>query len=211
MVVTGIGPFSSSPNGRVGIGAHAQQGRAARDEARSFGVKEVEQWNGAPVADGRSRSHTRSADPDVERVRRCHDTGKRAHPVQLDVEAHAQHDPDLPVPLSQVDGADGEHIRPSTGPRDAAESRPGRPVVPHRRDDQGVEPASAGGGERKRPVCKGGERLDHPDEGDTGGIVCIAVPVRIDGTLEPGQHLVGSSVDGPASGGVALPPRDPDR
>ena len=48
-------------------------------------------------------------------------------------------------------------------------------------------------------------------ERDPGRVVGVAVPVRVDGALEPGEQLVGPRVDRVPAAVVGLPARDPDR
>ena len=49
---------------------------------------------------------------------------------------------------------------------------------------------------RLRPVGEGGERLGERDQRDPGRVVGVAVAVRVDRALEPGDQLVGARVDG---------------
>ena len=83
------------------------------------------------------------------------------------------------------------------GPETLPKPGPAGPVVPGRRDDERVEGERPAGGPRERPVGEGGERLDHADERDPGGVVRVAVVVRVDRALEPGDQLVGARVDRP--------------
>src|SRR5439155_13502520 len=82
------------------------------------------------------------------------------------------------------------------------------PVVAGRRDDERVERECARGRARLRPVGKPCERLGERDERDAGGIVRVAVVVRIDGAVEPGDQLVAAGVDRPVPEGVRLPAGD---
>ena len=56
-----------------------------------------------------------------------------------------------------------------------------------------------------------GERLDERDERDPGGIMGIAVPVRVDRALEAREQLVGARVDRVVPALVGLPAGDADR
>ena len=81
------------------------------------------------------------------------------------------------------------------GPADAPVAGPGAAVVPGRDDDERVELGRAGDRARERAVGEGGERLDHADERDPRRVVRVAVAVRVDRALEPGEQLVGARVD----------------
>ena len=94
---------------------------------------------------------------------------------------------------------------------DAAERRPGGPVVPRRGHDQGVEPLRAVDRAGERAVAEGGERLDEGDQRDPRRVVGVAVAVRVDRTLEPGEELVGARVDRVVAALVGLPAGDADR
>ena len=82
----------------------------------------------------------------------------------------------------------GPAIEPKSGPGDA--------VVPGRGDDEHVERERAGDRLRLRAVGERGERLGHAEQRDPGRVVGVAVAVRVDGALEPGDQLVAARVDG---------------
>ena len=97
------------------------------------------------------------------------------------------------------------------GRGDVAVAGAGAAVVPGRRDDERVERERPGGGARLRAVGEAGERLGERDQRDAGGVVRVAVVVRVDRALEPGDHLVAARVDRPVPERVGLPAGDADR
>ena len=107
-----------------------------------------------------------------------------------------------------VRSRDGDRgpARPRAG--DAAVPGAGAAVVAGRDDRQHVEVGRPGDGPRERAVRERGVRLDHADERDAGGVVGVAVVVRIDRGLEPGEDLVGPGVDAVPALRVRLPARD---
>ena len=114
-------------------------------------------------------------------------------PIELDVQAGAEHDADLAEVAAQVDRADRQRRGRAAGTGDAAVARACRAVVARRRDDERVEPCGTGGRTRERAVGERRERLGDADERDARRVVRVAVGVRVDGALEPGEHLVGSA------------------
>ena len=149
--------------------------------------------------------------PTSSGVSRRHRPGERAHPVELDAKPRAQHDAHLSEARPKIDGADRQHRRCSARAGDAAVAGTCRTIVPGGSDDERVESSRTRGSARDRAVGKTGERLRNADECDTRRVVRIAVAVRVDRSLEPGENLVRASVHRPARGRVALPPRDTDR
>ena len=94
---------------------------------------------------------------------------------------------------------------------DAAVTRPRRPVIPCRCDNERVERERSGDGAGRRAVLEGGVGLRHTDDRDPRGVQGVPVTVRVDRALEAGDQLVGAGVDGPAAREVLLPAGDPDR
>ena len=84
---------------------------------------------------------------------------------------------------------------PPAGPGDRAERRAGAAVVPGRRDDERVQVERALHGTRLRAVRERGVRLRDTDERDAHRVVRVAVAVRVDRTVEPGDQLVAARVD----------------
>ena len=115
------------------------------------------------------------------------------------------------APLPRVGRGDAERRRRARGGSDAAVPRAGGPVVARGRHDEGVERHRTRGCGRERPVGERGERLDDTDERDPHRVVRVTVRVRVDGRLEPGEHLVRASVHRHAAVRVGLPARDADR
>ena len=111
----------------------------------------------------------------------------------------------------RVDRAGRESGGRAARPADAAVRRPRRPVVAGGGDDERVERRGSRRGGGERAVRERGERLHHADESHAGGIVRIAVLVRIDRELDPGEELIRPAVDGDPAGGVRLPAGDSDR
>ena len=111
----------------------------------------------------------------------------------------------------QVGGADGERRRRAAGAGDAPEVRAGGAVVPGGGDDERPEPGRALDRARDGLVGEGRERLGEPDERDPRRVVRVAVRVRVDRAVEPGDELVAARVDRPAARGVRLPAGDADR
>ncbi len=125
-------------------------------------------------------------------------------------EAAAQQHVDRGTVEAGVQRTDGERRRSAAGAADTAVGWTGRAVVAGGHDDEHVQCHRSGRRLGERTRAERGERLRHPDERDTGGVVCISVAVRIGGRLEPGDHLVGPGIDGHASGCVGLPPGHAD-
>ncbi len=198
-------------HGHVRIRSCVQESGAARDEAESAAVEEVEQRDGTAVSDGRGGLGPRRPDPRVDGPVRCHRACKRSQPVELDVEADAQDDAHLSVARTEIHGANRERSRSTARTRHAAETRACRTVVSGRSRDQGVEPRRPGRRPGQRPVGERGERLGDADQRDARGVVRISIRVGINRTFEAREDLVGASVNGPACGGVPLPPRHADR
>ena len=127
------------------------------------------------------------------------------------MQTRAKHDAHLAEVAAQVDSADRQRRGGATGTADAAVTRACRAIVARRRDDERVEPCGTGGRTSERVVGERRERLGDADERNASRVVRVAVGIRVDGALEPGEHLIGSRVDGPARSCVALPARDADR
>ena len=148
---------------------------------------------------------------ELERLRR-HDRAGERHPlVQEKPQPGANHDGRLFRLGAQVGGSNRQRRRSAARARDAAVAGAGRAVVSGGRDDERVEPQCAANRLRLGRVGEGRVRGREPDQRDPGGVVCVAVEVRVDRALEPGDQLVGSPVDRPAAGQVALPAGHADR
>ena len=113
--------------------------------------------------------------------------------------------------LTPVSGTNGHGVYRSARPRDASVAGAGVTVVPRGHDREHVEVGRTGDRARERAVGERGVRLDHPDERDSRRVEDIAVVVRIDRSLEPGENLIGSRVDAVAALRVRLPTADADR
>ena len=137
--------------------------------------------------------------------------GERHDPVELDGQPCANDDTGGREAPPKVRGADRQRSRRAAGARDAAEGRAGRPVVPRRCDDEGVQPHCAGRGARDGAVGEAAERLRECDQGNARRVVRVAVAVGIDCAVQPREHLVGSPIDCPVGRRVALPAGDADR
>ena len=142
-----------------------------------------------------ARSHVRSSSG------RCSNTSS---PARTDTGTLARRRP-------QVGSAGRERFGSTPRAADRAKARPARPVVPRGNDDERVERDRSGDGLRQRAVGERRERLGQGDQGDASGIVRVAVPVGVHGTLETGDQLVGPAVDRPAACRVALPAGDANR
>ena len=176
----------------------------AGDEADTLAVEEAREL-------GRRRRWPRLRELELQGLRRHDRTGERHPLVEQEPEPGADDDRGLLRLGAQVGGADRQRRGSAARARDAAVAGAGGPVVPDRRDDERVEPQRALDRLRLGRVGKGRVRGCEPDHRDPGRIVCIAVEVRVDGALEPGDHLVRSPVDCPAAGQVALPAGHADR
>ena len=99
----------------------------------------------------------------------------------------------------------------AAGRRDRAEPEPGPAVVPDGGDDERPEACRTGRGARLRAVGKGSVRLDAADERDRRRVLDVAVAVRVDGALEPGEQEVAAPQHGPAALGRLPPAHHPDR
>ena len=76
---------------------------------------------------------------------------------------------------------------------------PGRPSFPTGATTSVPRRGRAGRGARFRAVGEGRVRLDAADERDRDGILDVAVAVRVDRALEPGEQKVAAAEDGPAA------------
>src|SRR5207249_10269943 len=123
----------------------------------------------------------------------------------------AQHDVDLAEARAHVESTHRQRGWRPTGSGNASVAGTGGAVVAGRRDDESVEPRCTCGGGCQWAVGERRERLGDADQCHARRIVLVAVPIRIDCALEPGETLIGPSVDRPARGRVALPTGDPDR
>ena len=195
----------------VGIDSGWKQRGTAGDQTGAAAVEEVEQWNRSAIAGCAARHRSRRTDPHIERVSRRHRPGERSHPVELDAKPRAQHDAHLSEARPKIHGADRQDCRCSARAGNAAVAGTCRTIVPGGSDYERVESSRTRGSTRDRAVGKTGERLRNADECDTRRVVRIAVAVRIDRSLEPGENLVRASVHRPARGRIALPPRNTDR
>ena len=198
-------------NRAIGIDSGREQRGTARDETRTAAVEEVEQRNGSAIADGLGCQRSRRADSHIEGPSGRYGSGEWAHPVELDPKSCAQHDAHLSEARPEIGRTDRQDCRRPARARDAAVAGTGGPIVSGGSNHQRVESRRARGSPRKGAVGKTGERLRDADQRDTRGIVRIAVAVRVDRPLEPGEDLVGASVHRPARGRVSLPARDADR
>ena len=107
-----------------------------------------------------------------------------------------------------VERADGQRGGRATGPGDVAVRRRRSTVVPGRRDDERVERERTRDGEGLRAVGEAGERLGERNERDARSVVRVAVAVRVDRSVEPGDDLVAARVDRPVAEPVGLPACD---
>ncbi len=146
-----------------------------------------------------------------ERLRRRCGGRQRHEPVEEHAQACADDHANLRGGAADVGGADGEHRRSAGRAADAPEGGAGRPVIAGGGDDERVQPLGALCRPCDRAVGEGRERLDERDQRDPGGIVRVAVAVRVDGALETGEELVGAGVHRVATRGVGLPAGDADR
>ena len=97
------------------------------------------------------------------------------------------------------------------GPATLPNAGPAGPSFPAADDDERVEPERSVDGAGCRIVCKGRVRRCHSDERDARGVVGVAVRVRVDRALEPGDQLVGAGIEGKAAAPVRLPACDANR
>ena len=144
-------------------------------------------------------------------MRRRGGAGEREPLVEDDVEALAQDDPDERLGRACVGCADGERCGTAGGSRDRPERRPGAAVVAGGRDEERAEVERPLRRPRLGPVGERSVRLDDAGDGDANGVVCVAVAVRVDRALEPGQQLVAACVDELAAVRGRLPAGDANR
>ena len=196
--------------GVPGIGSGRDERGLTRDEAEPVLVEELAELRGRTLLE-RGLAQRRCAEPERKPLLGGDRSGERSLPVEQDPEPGSQHEMHRGRGVTKVRGADRERGPRPAGPGDAAVAGPREAVVAGRGDDERVEPEGSGDRPRGRAVLERGERLGNPDERDPRRVECDAVGVRIDCALEPGNELVGATVDGPAPGRLSLPARDPDR
>jgi hypothetical protein len=202
------------PYRTTAVTAARHERRAPGDKVAAAGVEEVVQARRRQSAAGtpfRLAGVTGRGELELDPLAGDDRAGERRDAVLEDPQAATQHDPYLCGLRAQVDGADGKALRGCARAGDAAVPRPGRAVVAGRRDDERVQVECSFDGAGIRRVGEGGVRCGQRDDGNARRVVGVAVEIRIDRALEPGDQLVGPRVHGPASGDVVLPPRDPNR
>ena len=169
------------------VGAAVDERRAVGDEAAAVAVEERAQ---ARAAGPRRRELA------LERPVGDDGAGERQRAVEHEVEPDAHGDRDLLGVGAQVGGGDGQRGRRAARAGDAAEGRAGGAVVAGRRDHERVELQRALDRPRLRRVGEGRVRDGLADQRDPRRVVGVAVEVRVDRALEPGDQLVGARVDG---------------
>ena len=97
------------------------------------------------------------------------------------------------------------------GPATEPNAGPAPPSFPAGVDDERVQVERALDGLRLRAVRERRVRLDDSDERDADRVVLVAVAVRVDGAVEPGDQLIAPAVDELTAVGRRLPARDADR
>ncbi len=152
-----------------------------------------------------------SGDLEVEPPGGAHDARDRGRAVEQRGQPGAHDDARTVRARPRVHRADRERRGRSARAGDVAVACARVAVVPRRRDDERVERQRSLRGARLGPVGEAGERLGERDERDAGRVVRVAVVVRVDGAVEPGDQLVAARVDGPVPEGVGLPAGDADR
>ena len=188
---------------------HARE--APRDRRRCCSRRRRSSARAACRAARRRRSRRGRDHLERERCARRGRAAERQLPVEHDAQPGPDDDANRRGLAAKIGRADGERGGRPARTADAAVARTGRALVPGRDDDERVEPRRAGDGARDRPVGERGERLGDADDGDAGRVEDVAVGVRVDRALEPGEQLVGPAVDGEPALGARLPAGDPDR
>jgi len=179
----------------------------ARDQADPVAVEKLRQLRPARLR----RRRPRRGELEFHGARRNHGSSERERPVEQQVEARAYRHLHLLGLRTQVGRADRERIGRAARAGNAAIGGAGRPVVPDRCDHERVETKSAADRPRLGRVGEGTVGGGDADQRDPGGVVRVAVDVRVDRALEPCNQLIGPCVDGPAPGEVGLPAGDADR
>jgi hypothetical protein len=142
------------------------------------------------------------------RRERAHDRcGCVERPAPVDGEPRADGE-DLEA---RVERAHGEGVGRTPGRPHRAEGAAAAAVVPGRGDDERAEPGGAGDRPGLRAVWERRVRLDHRRERHGGRVVDVAVPVRVDRPLEPGEEHVTPPEERVRAVGRALPAEHSDR
>ena len=178
------------------VGTRRQQRRRACDPAVPLGVEEpVER---VALGDRDDLATREGDDGRLDHLARA----ERAAERRLTRREHAEPRPEQDVcsgaAPARVGRRDSERAGGAAGRGDAAVRRPRGAVVPGGCDDEGAEGERAARRARERAVRERRERLHYADERDAGGVVRVAVGVRVDGGLQAGEQLVGAAVDGDA-------------
>ena len=163
------------------------------------------------AAPGDAGRRARRSHPQIHCARRNGRAAQRHPLVEDHVQPATKDDPYLRLRRPPVGRGDRQRSRSAGRPGDRTERRPGAAVVAGRSDDERVQVERTLHRLRFRPVGERCVRLRDSDERDAHGIVLVAVTVRIDGAVEPGDQLVASAVHELASVGGGLPAGDPDR
>ena len=179
---------------------------ATRLRPRSGEVRVEARERRALVHEARAR---RASDV-IEPPRRQH-AGQRQRPVEHDVQPAAKRHVDVLGLGARVGRADGQRSGRAAGAGDASERRAGGAVVSGGDDDERVETERSVDGACGRVVRECRVRRRHSDERDARGVMGVAVGVRVDRALEPGDQLVRARVEGEAAAAVRLPAGDADR
>ncbi len=173
----------------------------AGDVAHAFREERVDPLGGRPPVHqddaGGHRPRRRAAERDVVLVQ--------------DAQPGADEDADRRGGEPPVRSGDGDGVDRSPRAGDAPVARSGATVVSGRDDRQRVEIGRARDRAGQRPVRERGVRLDHADERDPRRVLDVAVGVRVDRCLEPGEDLVRPRIDAVAALGVRLPASDANR
>ena len=222
---TGTPVGTARPNAPAGSGPSTRIARAPAEAASSTASSDspprvrsaarpaidarallVEEAADAPGADGARDRRRRPPSPCPSARRRAEARRRRARAApHARTRARSATPAGRPTaPTVSAEGAPpGPAMLPNVGPAS--------PVVPRGHDDERVERRRSLDRARERPVRERRVRLRDADERDPGRVVRVAVLVRVDRRLEPGEHLVGAGVHGVSALGVRLPARHANR